>query len=382
MLVRNELHELKSEAQVIRNESQKRRNETQVIRNTLLKPDEKICMPIIENNKTDNDLFEKCKDDDLGFDDNDVGFDDDELKELIEQDLDIDIDIEDEMIEDKIDNDKIEDKIDDDRIEDMIKEKQEGKIEDKERTMCLDKINEQIDHVNQIARIRNDFSKNIEEVFWLMNELQDVIYNDNSWLRLVELNKINVLLDDSLDYMWKTIYCKNRDKHEKINIGKDKDIDGYVSKYINIVNDKLELVNRIRELLDSTMIDIQNEIGMINEVKQASEIDIYTLKLMHNTLTKILKKWRDIVLEMINRDNVCSKPKDTKNKDTKKQDTKMKDAKKKDTKKKDDKPKNTKKKDNKPKNTKKKDEKPDTKKKDNKPDTSKNYIENRASNRN
>ena len=66
-------------------------------------------------------------------------------------------------------------------------------------------------------------------------------------------------------------------------------------------------------------------------------IDIETLKLMHETLAKILKKWRDIILEMINRDSACSKP-------------------------------DTKKKDNKP-DTKKKDNKQDTKKKDNKPDT-------------
>ena len=57
---------------------------------------------------------------------------------------------------------------------------------------------------------------------------------------------------------------------------------------------------------------------------------------------KILKKWRDVILEMINRD--------------------------------------TKKKDNKP-DTKKKDDKPDTKKTDDKPDTSKNNVENRVSNR-
>ena len=66
-------------------------------------------------------------------------------------------------------------------------------------------------------------------------------------------------------------------------------------------------------------------------------IDIETLKLMHETLAKILKKWRDIILEMINRDSACSKP-------------------------------DTKKKDNEP-DTKKKDNKQDTKKKDNKPDT-------------
>ena len=171
----------------------------------------------------------------------------------------------------------------------------------------------------------------------LINELQDEIYCDDSWLRLVELNKIHVLIDDAFDYAWKTVYCKNREKHEKINVDKDKDIDGYVSKYTNIVNDKLELLNRIGELLDSTMTDVQNELGMINEVRQANEIDTDTLKLMYNTLAKISKKWSDIILEVINRDTSC------KRKDTKKKDTKT--------------------------ETKKKNTKPDTKKKDTKPHT-------------
>ena len=186
--------------------------------------------------------------------------------------------------------------------------------------------------MNLLARIRNDFSKNVEEISELMNKLHGEIYSDDSWLRLVELNKINVLLDEVLDYVWKTFYDKNREKHERINIDKYKDIDGYVSKYTNIVNDKLELVNRIGEILDCAMIEVQNEVDIINEVGQKeSEIDIETLKLMHEALAKILKKWRDVILEMINRDSACSKP--------------------------------------------------DTKKRDNKPDTSKNNIENRVSNR-
>ena len=130
------------------------------------------------------------------------------------------------------------------------------------------------------------------------------------------VNKINVLLDESLDYVWKKFCRKNREKHENINIDKDKDIDEYVSKYANIVNDKLELVNRIGELLDSTIIEVQNEVGMINEVKQASEIDIDTLKFVNNTLTKILKK----CLEMIYKYNPWSKRKDNKP-DTKEKDT-------------------------------------------------------------
>ena len=182
---------------------------------------EETNITITESNRTDNDLFAKYADDD---DDNNFDLDD-EWKKLT--DCNSDIDTEDEMIEDKIDDCKIKDVIDkidetDDMIEDMIED-------NKERTRHLDMTNKQIDHISLLARIRNDFSKNIEEICRLMDELHDEIYSDDSWLRLVELNKINVLLDEVLDYVWKTFYDKNREKHERINIDKYKDIDGYVS---------------------------------------------------------------------------------------------------------------------------------------------------------
>ena len=128
--------------------------------------------------------------------------------------------------------------------------------------------------------------------------------------------------DESLDYVWKTIYGDNREKHEKINIDKDKDIDGYVSMYTDIINDKLEMVNRIGELLDSIMVEVQHVVDMVRETDNDS--------LIYDILAGILKKWKDNILELINSVNVCAKP-DTKKKD--KPDTKKKDYP--DTKKKD-----------------------------------------------
>ena len=194
----------------------------------------------------------------------------------------------------------------------------------KERPIHLDKTNELIDQVNLLAKTRNDFSKNFNEICMLMNELQDEIYDDDSWLRLVELNKINVLLDESLDYVRKMIYAENREKHEKISIDKDKDIDGYVSMYTGIINDKLELMNRIGELLYSIMVEVQNIVDMVRETNNDS--------LIYDILEENFKKWKDNILELINSVNVCAKP-NTKKKD--KPDTKKKDTKKKGTKKKD-----------------------------------------------
>ena len=44
-----------------------------------------------------------------------------------------------------------------------------------------------------------------------MYELQDEIYSDDSWLRLVELDKVNIIKDEALNVVWKVLYeNKNR----------------------------------------------------------------------------------------------------------------------------------------------------------------------------
>ena len=269
-LARSKSENLRSEAEGIRNRSEVLRLETQALRNILFKSDEEKCMHLIERIFTFNDL-----EDDL---------DTTSLFKGLETDSSFDE-------EDVIDGNK-------------------------ERPTHLDKTNELINQVNLLVKTRNNFSKNVNEICMLMNELQDEIYDDDSWLRLVELNKINALLTESLDYVWKMIYAENREKHEitNIDIVKDNDIDGHVSMYTDIINDKLKLVNRIGKLLDSIMFEVQNVVDMVRETDNDS--------LIYDILAENLKKWKDDILELINSVNVCAKP-NTKKKD--KSNTKKKD---------------------------------------------------------
>ena len=84
------------------------------------------------------------------------------------------------------------------------------------------------------------------------------------------------------------IYGKNREKNkiDNINIDKDKDIDVYVAKYMDIVNDKSELVNKLGELLDSIMVEVQN-------VVKNNDYD---------NLLKNLKKWKINISKLIKPD--------------------------------------------------------------------------------
>ena len=77
------------------------------------------------------------------------------------------------------------------------------------------------------------------------------------------------------------IYGKNREKNEIKNIDKDKDVDGYISKYIKITNDKSLVVNKLGEILDSILIELQNVEGTDNYDS--------LLKKMKSNMLKVIK---------------------------------------------------------------------------------------------
>ena len=54
------------------------------------------------------------------------------------------------------------------------------------------------------------------------------------------------------------IYGKNKISPEKININKHKDIDGYASKLTDVINNKIELVNRMGGAIGHVMSEIEN----------------------------------------------------------------------------------------------------------------------------
>ena len=132
-----------------------------------------------------------------------------------------------------------------------------------------------------------------------MHELQDEIYSDDSWLRLVELNKVDAIIDEALNLVWNEICGKNRISPEKININKHKDIDGYVSKLIDVISNKIELVNRMGGTIDHVMSEIKNETNVIDEkIHKVSEIMIHYLidDELNEIITPSRKKLSKIVV--------------------------------------------------------------------------------------
>ena len=100
------------------------------------------------------------------------------------------------------------------------------------------------------------FSNNIANITKLVDELEnDDIYDADEWLVFMQLNKINLLVDELIDNVWLSIYNKNKEKNEIINIDIDKrkDIKGYIKIYKKTIDDKLEFVNKIVELYNNAI---------------------------------------------------------------------------------------------------------------------------------
>ena len=84
---------------------------------------------------------------------------------------------------------------------------------------------------------------------------------------------------------------KNRINSEKINIDKRKDNDGYVSKLTDVINNKIELLNRVCESIDHIMSEIKNETDMIDEkIYKAGEMYNDILHLINCKLKEIMSQ--------------------------------------------------------------------------------------------
>ena len=172
-----------------------------------------------------------------------------------------------------------------------------GKTKIKTKDM-LDKINNKISTINKtnegLAKIKADLAKKLNLIYEVMTELQDEIYSDDSWLRLVELDKIDAIIEEAFNIVWKVLYKnKNIINPEKIMIDKHKDINGYVSKLTDVINNKTELVNRMCREIDHVMSEIKNETNMIDEkIHKVSEMDNDTHHLINDKLKEIMKPSR------------------------------------------------------------------------------------------
>ena len=156
-----------------------------------------------------------------------------------------------------------------------------------------------------IAKLKQDFLINIEKIRAIFNKVENIRKNDLR-SKLDKYKKLNILIDDLINHIWRVIYGKNRVNNE-IHCDIDEDANRYTQIYVNIVDDKLALISvssdSIDELMDGLDVDTSNDI-----------------------VVKKLKDFKSILVKLVNIFNSYIKL------DTKKKDIEKKDIEKKDTK--------------------------------------------------
>ena len=86
---------------------------------------------------------------------------------------------------------------------------------------------------------------------------------------------------------------KKRENPEKIMIDKHKDIDGYVIKLTDLINNKIELMNRMCETIYHIMSKVKNEANMIDEkIHKVVVMNNDTLHLINDELKEISNQAR------------------------------------------------------------------------------------------
>ena len=120
---------------------------------------------------------------------------------------------------------------------------------------------------------------------------------------LDKYENLNILLDDSINLIWRMLYGKNRVNNEMVNIGCDKVVDAkiYACKYINIINDKLKLKNNVSdsiyELMEGLDVDTSNDIAK-EKMKDLKSIMLRSVNkfnsyVKQDTKTKVIEKKDD-----------------------------------------------------------------------------------------
>ena len=110
---------------------------------------------------------------------------------------------------------------------------------------------------------------------------------NESQLKLIELIRLDTLLNDLINDMWREIYERNEKILKNIDINKIKNVDTFIHKLINVINNKKQLIRTLVIVkLDRIISDIKIKSG-IGNVYNFNDRD--KLLMIYNDLDKYIK---------------------------------------------------------------------------------------------
>ena len=88
--------------------------------------------------------------------------------------------------------------------------------------------------------INKTIKNNIDLIYDALNKLLN-----ESQPKLIELVRLNTILNDSINVVWREIYDRDRKVFKKIGINKIKNIDAFIQKLKIIINNKKHLLRTL-----------------------------------------------------------------------------------------------------------------------------------------
>ena len=105
--------------------------------------------------------------------------------------------------------------------------------------------------------------------------------------KLTELIRLDTLLNDSINVVWREIYESNKKIIKKIDVNKIKNVDTFIHKLINVINNKKQLIRTLVIVkLDRIISDIKTKSGIGNAYNFN---DRDKLLMIYNDLDKYIK---------------------------------------------------------------------------------------------
>ena len=135
--------------------------------------------------------------------------------------------------------------------------------------------------------------KSLTETYKTIKNNDDIVYNslkklpNESQLKLNELIRLDTLLNDSINVIWREICERNKKIIKKIDINKIKSVDTFINKLIIVINNKTHLIRTLVIVKLNRIISDIKEKSKMNDIYNYNNRD--ELLMIYNDLEKYIK---------------------------------------------------------------------------------------------
>ena len=133
-----------------------------------------------------------------------------------------------------------------------------------------------------LLKTKKTIKNNIDLIYRALKKL-----SKESQPKLIELVRLDTILNDSINVIWHEIYERDKKGIKKIDVNKIKNVDGFIDQLKNIINNKTVLLKTtVIVKLNCIISDLKEKSGM-DDVYNFNDKD--KLSMINNDLDKYMK---------------------------------------------------------------------------------------------